>query len=242
MKNKAISLFFLVLVLAFVVTFSSIAQQSKEEKKLTQEQINNYIDNWLDSPVKYIITDKESDTYKKLKDREDKIRFINYFWLRRDPDTETAVNEFKDEYFKRVMTSNYHFKVGSEEGWKTSRGQIFCVFGPPQELHRGVTPSLNSYEIWTYDRLPSRALSSYYSIVFVDWYGNRDYKIAYGDYIGQTAFERRMGLLGMIAGADNIPPEVVNALEDMKKLYIVNKDLKLEDVPAPADIGNLFPF
>jgi len=47
-----------------------------------QEQIEEDINKWLSSPVQYIITKNEAKRFKKLENKEEKICFINYFWLR----------------------------------------------------------------------------------------------------------------------------------------------------------------
>ncbi len=242
MRRNIIFIFILVFLLIFSTKFISIAQDAEQRKQSRQEQINKYIDEWLKSPITYIITKEEAKEYKKLTNREEKIRYINYFWLRRDPNPQTQVNEFRDEFYKKVATANKHFSVGSKEGWKTHRGEIFIVFGPTQEIHRGVTTSLRSYEVWTYYRLESRKIPSQYSIVFIDWIGNRDYKIAYSDYLGKTAFERRMDLMHFIPRTSYIPMEIVSAMEEMRKKAIVNPDIKFEDVPITVKAVSNLPF
>lgn len=242
MKKHTIFSLSLALLFAIAPLFSTIAQDLDKKQQPSQEQINKYIDEWLKSPIKYIITKEESKAFKKLKDRQEKIRFINYFWLRRDPNPKTPVNEFRDEFYKRVATTNYHFKAGGKAGWKTQRGQIFIIFGPTQMINRGVTAALRSYEVWTYDRLPSRKIPAQYSIVFIDWYGNRDYRIAFGDYIGKSAFERYMDSLHSIPGSGFIPHEVASAMEDMKQMAIVNKDIEFKDVPISTKIHANLPF
>jgi GWxTD domain-containing protein len=242
MKRNIISISILVFLLIFSTNLISIAQEAEQKKQPSQEQINKYIEEWLKSPIKYIITKKEAKEYKKLTNREERIRYINYFWLRRDPNPQTQVNEYRDEFYKKVATANKHFSVGSKEGWKTHRGQIFIVFGPTQEIHRGVTTSLRSYEVWTYYRLESRKIPSQYSIVFIDWIGNRDYQIAYSDYLGKTAFERRMDLMHFIPRTSYIPMEIVSAMEEMREKAIVNPDIKFEDVPIAVKAVSNLPF
>jgi GWxTD domain-containing protein len=242
MKRHITFIFSLVFLLIFATNFISIAQDAEQRKQPSQEQINKFIDEWLKSPIQYIITKEEAKEYKKLTNREEKIRYINYFWLRRDPNPQTQVNEFRDDFYRKVATANKHFSVGSKEGWKTHRGLIFIVFGPTQEIHRGVTTSLRSYEVWTYYRLESRKIPAQYSIVFIDWTGNRDYQIAYSDYLGKTAFERRMDLMHFIPRTSYIPMEIVSAMEDMRKRAIVNPDIKFEDVPIAVKAVSNLPF
>ena len=55
------------------------------------------------------------------------------FWYRRDPTPDTVENEFREEYFRRVMYANERFG-GRIPGWKTDRGRIYIVYGPPDEI------------------------------------------------------------------------------------------------------------
>ena len=59
--------------------------------------------------------------------------FIEQFWLRRDPTPATVENEFKEEYYRRIAYANDHFATPTLAGWKTDRGRIYIVYGPPDE-------------------------------------------------------------------------------------------------------------
>ncbi|MFQ5822845.1 MAG: GWxTD domain-containing protein [bacterium] len=79
-----------------------------------------------------------------------KRKFIARFWWKRDTNTETAKNEFRENYLARVKFANEHF--GSiRKGWKTDRGRILLIYEEPDEVERN--PSLGDsrrYEIWRY--------------------------------------------------------------------------------------------
>ena len=113
MKRNIISISILVFLLIFSINLISIAQEAEQRKQPSQEQINKYIEEWLKSPIKYIVTKEEAKEYKKLTNREERIRYINYFWLRRDPNPQTQVNEYRDEFYKKVATANKHFSLSS---------------------------------------------------------------------------------------------------------------------------------
>src|SRR5438874_5250919 len=57
---------------------------------------------WLDKDVAYIITDEERKAFRKLETDDERERFIEEFWRRRDPDPDTDENEFKEEYYERI--------------------------------------------------------------------------------------------------------------------------------------------
>ena len=93
--------------------------------------------------VAYIITDEERQAFKRLQTDEEREQFIEQFWLRRDPTPDTVENEFKEEHYRRIAYANEHFASGIP-GWKTDRGRIYIVFGPPDEIDSH--PSGGTYE------------------------------------------------------------------------------------------------
>jgi hypothetical protein len=59
-----------------------------------------------------------------------------------------------DQYYARVNEANSRFKEGGAAGaagWRTDRGRIFVLYGPPDErLDRRNSGSTNPYEVWKY--------------------------------------------------------------------------------------------
>jgi GWxTD domain-containing protein len=93
---------------------------------------------WLNEDVAYIITLDERRVFLALRTDEERDQFIERFWARRDPTPDTAENEFKEEHYRRIAYANEHF-ASSVPGWRTDRGRIYIVYGPPDEIddHRG---------------------------------------------------------------------------------------------------------
>lgn len=89
---------------------------------------------WREGPIRYIISKPENDAYRKLKTTADRAAFIQEFWARRDPDASTPGNEFRALFFKRVTAADRLFTETSKPGWKTDRGKIYILIGPPDEL------------------------------------------------------------------------------------------------------------
>jgi GWxTD domain-containing protein len=88
---------------------------------------------WLNEDVVYIITAKERAAFQKLKNEEQRDKFIAEFWARRDPTPGTPENEFKEEHYRRIAYANERF-AGTNPGWKTDRGRIYILYGPPDEI------------------------------------------------------------------------------------------------------------
>jgi GWxTD domain-containing protein len=70
-------------------------------------------------------------------------RRFEKFWLKLGGSPEAARNLIKG-YYSRVEDTNLRFS-SSKEGWKTDRGMIYIVFGPPGEIQLEF-----QREIWTY--------------------------------------------------------------------------------------------
>jgi GWxTD domain-containing protein len=105
---------------------------------------------WLDEEVRFIISDEERMAFNRLASDEERQKFIDQFWLRRDPTPGTPENEFKEEHYRRIAFANDHFSVGIP-GWKTDRGMIYMRYGPPEAIDsHGATPVTYPYEMWRY--------------------------------------------------------------------------------------------
>ena len=166
-----------------------LAQKNKNQKKGGKESIDAVYKRWLDEDVRWIITDEERNTFKNLKTDDEREQFIEQFWLRRDPDPDTDVNEYREEYYTRIAYANEHFTSGIP-GWKTDRGRIYIVFGPPDEKEShpsggsydrptwegGGTTSTYPFEIWWYRHLDD--VGSDVEIEFVDPSGSGEYRVA----------------------------------------------------------------
>ncbi len=82
--------------------------------------------------ARLIMTDDETNIFKHLADKEERARFIQDFWDKRDPDPQTDANEFQEEFYYRISYANQRFRQGPP-GWKTDRGRIFIYFGAPDK-------------------------------------------------------------------------------------------------------------
>src|SRR5260370_32427883 len=144
---------------------------------------------WLEKDVAYIITDEERKAFKKLATDDERERFIEEFWRRRDPDPDTEENEFREEYYERIAYANEHFASGIP-GWKTDRGRIWIMYGKPDETEShpsggsyerepqegGGSTTTYPFERWFYRYIAG--VGSGVEIEFVDPTGSGEYRIA----------------------------------------------------------------
>jgi GWxTD domain-containing protein len=110
---------------------------TEKEKKKRAEKLRKELETpyrkWLTEDVSYIITDQERQAFKRLQTDEERDQFIEQFWLRRDPTPDTMENEYKEEHYRRIAYANEHYASGIP-GWKTDRGRIYIMYGPPDEI------------------------------------------------------------------------------------------------------------
>jgi GWxTD domain-containing protein len=119
------------------------AKKKRQQMKDYSKEIKGPYKKWLDEDVVYIITPEERAAFKQLSNDEERDNFIEAFWQRRDPTPDTEENEFKEEHYRRIAYANEHFAAGVP-GWKTDRGRIYIVYGPPDEIDSH--PSGGTYE------------------------------------------------------------------------------------------------
>ncbi|HSE50438.1 MAG TPA: GWxTD domain-containing protein [Terriglobales bacterium] len=108
-------------------------KEKKEKAKSLKKELSQTYKSWLNEDVRYIITDEEMAAFKQLSNDEERDNFIEQFWLRRDPTPDTIENEYKEEHYRRIAYANEHFAAG-KQGWRTDRGRIYVVFGPPDQI------------------------------------------------------------------------------------------------------------
>ncbi len=118
-------------------------KQRKENEKRFNEEVSSTYKKWLNEDVRWIITDDERKAFMQLSNDEERDKFIEAFWQRRDPTPDTPENEYKDEIYRRIAYANEHFAAGIP-GWKTDRGRIYIMYGPPDEIDSH--PSGGTYE------------------------------------------------------------------------------------------------
>lgn len=187
-------------IIVFALVSAGIAASAQPKSKDTSQdptdkprnvkpELKKAYKDWLEKDVVYIITDEERKAFKKLQTDEERERFIEEFWRRRDPDPDTDENEFKEEYYERVAYANEHFASGIP-GWKSDRGRIWIMYGKPDEREThpmggqydrpsyegGGSTSTYPFETWFYRYLAG--VGSGVEIEFVDPTGSGEYRIA----------------------------------------------------------------
>lgn len=135
--------------------------------------------------AKYVATRLDVERYDGLTQVTDerqrldsKKAFLYQFWQVRDADTLTARNEFRLEYLRRVKYASEKYSYMNRPGWKTDRGRIYIVYGPPEDVERFPNEQDRMpYEIWSYYSLEGGVI-----FAFVDRTGFGDLYLAHSTH------------------------------------------------------------
>ena len=120
-----------------------------QEKEKTKGLAMNYFNpefpevnspEYLIPPLRFITSKKE---FNELNNSETPKAALDNFWLSTNANRERARDLIK-YYYNRVRSSNELF-TSYIEGWKSDRGMIYIIFGPPNILYRGTKS-----ETWIY--------------------------------------------------------------------------------------------
>ena len=211
-----------VLTLSLLIVWSVLTvtgQQNKPTKAQQQakekEEGGNYLKKWTQEEVPYIIQPEEEDAFNKLRTDEEREQFIEAFWARRDTNPDTYENEYREGYYRRILQANEKFTSGIP-GWKTDRGRIYIMHGPPDEVDThamggtyqrdiaegGGRTNTFPFERWRYRNVDG--LGSNVILEFVDSSMSGEYRLTFDPAekdallhvpgAGLTEYEERMGL------------------------------------------------
>jgi GWxTD domain-containing protein len=164
------------------------AAPAGQSERIRDEERIDYFQKWLNQDVVYIITEEERSVFESLTTAEERERFIEQFWQRRDPDPRSGVNEFREEHYRRIAYANERFASGVP-GWTTDRGRIYIIHGPPDGIethaggaHRrlptegGGMTSVHPFQVWRYRHI--EGIGNNIEIEFVDRDGANHYRLA----------------------------------------------------------------
>ncbi len=219
-RNKIIVLPAITVVLAFVFIIFCAADEpgttlDPESEKFYQQ-------------AHFLMTKHERKIFKSLVSAEARQRFIQYFWEIRDPNPYADENEFKllmDERFDYV---NYYLKEGNIPGWKTDRGRIYMLLGPPDyKDSRSVfnNPYVHGYILWYYTEESLDIRNVRYEgvyILFVD-------SDASGRYYINTEGIGIINMEGKVVSLPGTDLRLLDEAEKMKYKHIKDRETMFQE-------------
>jgi GWxTD domain-containing protein len=143
---------------------------------------------WLDEDARYLTSDEERAEFRGLKTDQQRDKFIEDFWERRNPNPGSTENKFKEEHYRRITYTNEHF-AANVPGWKTDRGRTYIRYGAPDEIEQhfsaagskkasdlfGVGAIPYDWELWHYRYI--EGIGKHVALEFVDTCGCGRYEI-----------------------------------------------------------------
>jgi GWxTD domain-containing protein len=98
-------------------------------------------------PLAYLATQDEMNTMRNS--QKPKVA-LDEFWLKRSSNIERS-RELLRIYYNRVVFANYYF-TSYKEGWRTDRGMIYIIYGPPDKVYKNTEG-----ERWGYRKVEIRS-------------------------------------------------------------------------------------
>jgi GWxTD domain-containing protein len=135
---------------------------------------------WLTEDAVFLITPDERCTFLHLNTDEERDQFVEQFWYRRDPNPDAPDNSFKVEHYRRIAFVNQKYP-GPIDGWKTDRGRIYVILGPPDSVEASARTgkageSSPPTEKWHY---PCLDYTPGIDLVFIDPNSTGDYRLVF---------------------------------------------------------------
>ena len=132
----------------FSVTKKGIYYIQSDKKQEAGKTVVNFYNNYpliksseqMLEPLQYLTSKTE---FAEMKQQVNKKIAIDEFWLQTTDNIQHA-KELLRIYYSRVLYANIYF-TSYKQGWKTDRGMIYIIFGPPKYLYKG-----DNYEKWVY--------------------------------------------------------------------------------------------
>ncbi len=163
-------------------------KQQKQKARKTLKELDDQYKQWLSEDVVYIISPEERNAFLQLDTNEEREQFIEQFWLRRSSNPDLPDNDFKEEHYRRIAYANEHFASGIP-GWKTDRGRMYIMWGPPDEIDShpmggtwdrpmedgGGSTTTYPWETWRWRYLPG--IGENIELEFVDTTGSGEYHL-----------------------------------------------------------------
>jgi GWxTD domain-containing protein len=168
-------------------------------------------------PAQWIMTKEEAAKWKTIGNDQDAKAFIDLFWARRDPTPATAVNEYRNEFERRVKFADENFSTAKTKGSMSDRGKLAIVVGiPTHSVRQSAAPTNRQSEIdmsvgtsqtqgdttrianrmvWVYERdkapeIPMSGTTTQFA--FTDQFGNGDWTYERGGMTDPGVMMRQM--------------------------------------------------
>lgn len=152
--------------------------EASQYANMSEEEVDR-----MERHVNVIASDSERRRLRGIRDLDEKRRFFMDFWGARDPNPNTPINEYQENFYALVQYANDRYTTSFDEGWNTDRGRALLKFGAPTSIEphlfdRGYAP----YELWEYNNIPGEGQALF---VFADLDGFGSFELVHSTVTGE---------------------------------------------------------
>ncbi|MBL7978507.1 MAG: GWxTD domain-containing protein [Bacteroidetes Order II. Incertae sedis bacterium] len=144
---------------------------------MTEEEVADEMEH-----IKIISTTTDERQMAKLATIEAKRRWLYDYWLARDTNPQTSINEYRMEFYENLRMAKDRYSNKFTIGWKTDRGRTLLKYGLPSSTQ----PNLSRretvpYEIWEYNNIPGEGRAEF---IFADMSGFGEFELIHATVSG----------------------------------------------------------
>lgn len=146
-----------VATLALLGVFLAAAPATSGLKRYESADLTNFflgpeLAQWLVGPIAHLASEKERRDYLALNQDSEAEAFVADFWERRGPNLVFPPTGPKVTFYERAQEADRTYTEGTHLGRRTDRGTVFILYGPPDSIEFGSSPTRGGepVEVWNY--------------------------------------------------------------------------------------------
>ncbi len=155
-------------------TKGTFVEKITDEKKL-QEYVASLVPIASNAELMFIRNNLKTASKTQLSN------FFYSFWYKRD---QISPEQAWEKYNAQIKYLNSIYSSGNMKGYRTDRGRVFLVYGPPNSVYEAPYDSHSyPYEIWQYNQIESQSNVQFifYNVDLV----SKNYELLHSDLIGE---------------------------------------------------------
>lgn len=132
--------------------------------------------------ARVIANSRERSDMNALRSDDERRAYLVRFWRNRSAASST---DARRTFYDRLARVNDAYRYGQSPGFRTDRGRVYLVYGPPTDIDRQtVNTNAVGVERWTYDNIPGEGRSEF---VFADRYSSGQLELVHSDVRGEVS-------------------------------------------------------
>lgn len=162
--------------------------ESSQYARMTEEEIDR-----MTKHIDIIASDTERRRIRSIRDLDERRRFFQRFWNVRDPNPNTPINEYQEDFYSLIQYANDRYTNSFDEGWNTDRGRTLVRYGTPTAIEPHLFDrGLNPYEIWKFNNIPGEGQAEF---IFADLDGFGTFELIHSTVTGERKLANWMAKL-----------------------------------------------